>query len=76
MKPADAIDALLRVDLTESAIGDLVGASQSTINRVRHGRVRPNYELGKALVDLARERGVLLLVSDFNKASEPEARNG
>lgn len=53
MKPADAIDALLRAGLTESAIGDLVGASQSTINRVRHRRVRPNYELGKALVDLA-----------------------
>jgi hypothetical protein len=56
MKPADAIQALLDAGLTESAIGDLVGASQSTVNRVRHGRVRPNYELGTALIALAQQQ--------------------
>jgi hypothetical protein len=73
MKPADAIADLIRAGLTESAIGDLVGASQSTVNRVRHGRVTPNYELGKALVDLAQRSGGR---GQGTPQRQPEVRNG
>lgn len=55
--PAEAIEALIDRDkLTEAAIGLLVGARQSTINRIRHGQMKPNYDVGKALVDLATSR--------------------
>lgn len=53
MTPANAIEALVKSGLTETAIGGKVGARQSTVNRIRRGRMQPNYELGKALVDLA-----------------------
>lgn len=53
MDPSNAIEALRDVGLTESAIGALVGANQSTINRIRRGHMVPNYPLGRALVDLA-----------------------
>lgn len=39
--------------MTEQAIASAVGARQSTINRIRHGLMKPTYEVGKALVDLA-----------------------
>lgn len=39
--------------MTEKAIGARVGVGQPTINRIRHGAMTPNYDLGKALVDLA-----------------------
>lgn len=42
--------------MTESGIGEKVGARQSTVNRIRHGVMQPNYALGKALVDLATKR--------------------
>lgn len=56
MTPSLAIEALILSGMTESAIGEKVGARQSTVNRIRHGRMQPNYELGKALVDLASRR--------------------
>ena len=52
MKPSEAIEKLLSTGLTEAAIGDAVGARQSTVNKIKRGTV-PNWELGKRLVDLA-----------------------
>ncbi len=56
MDPSNAIEALREAGLTEKAIGSLVGADQSTINRIRRGHMVPNYPLGRALVDLAERR--------------------
>jgi hypothetical protein len=53
MDPSDAISSLRAAGLTETEIGERVGARQSTINRIRTRKMQPNYELGKALVDLA-----------------------
>ncbi|PJL41040.1 hypothetical protein B9Y78_08015 [Stenotrophomonas maltophilia] len=53
MDPSNAIEALREAGLTEKAIGSLVGVGQSTINRIRHGQMVPNYPLGRALVELA-----------------------
>lgn len=53
MKPSEAIKQLRRSGLTEQAIGQMVGARQSTINRIRHEKVTPNWEVGEALVRLA-----------------------
>lgn len=53
MTPSEAITALLARGMTEAAIGDAVGARQSTINRIKRGDMIPNWETGKALVDLA-----------------------
>lgn len=56
MSPSDAIELLIAAGLTETVIGQKVGAQQSTINRIRRGQMTPNYDLGKALVDLASRR--------------------
>jgi transcriptional regulator with XRE-family HTH domain len=53
MNPSSAIEVLIASGLTESQIGALVGARQSTINRIRHGRQKPSYDVGVALVRLA-----------------------
>jgi predicted transcriptional regulator len=56
MHPSEAIEKLLSTGhLTETQIGERVGARQSTINRIRHRKLEPKYELGKALVDWAEE---------------------
>jgi predicted XRE-type DNA-binding protein len=54
MNPSEAITHLKQAGLTEKAIGLAVGANQSTINRIANG-TQPNYELGKALIDLAQQ---------------------
>lgn len=63
MTPSRAIEVLISSGMTETAIGLKVGARQSTVNRIRNGRMQPNYDLGKALVDLATRR---------RKKSKPE----
>lgn len=67
MKPSEAIEQLLALDMTEAAIGDAVGARQSTINKIKREDMQPNYTLGKALVDLAELKGSL--------ARQPPAAN-
>jgi len=52
MKPSEAIEKLIAAGMTEAAIGQAVDCRQSTINKIKHGMV-PNWETGKALVDLA-----------------------
>lgn len=53
MNPSEAISRLADKGLSDSVIAGLVGANQSTINRIRNGRTNPSYELGRRLVDLA-----------------------
>lgn len=57
MDPSTAIEALRAAGLTEKAIGARVGVGQPTINRIRRGDMTPNYNLGKAIVDLAESLG-------------------
>jgi len=56
MDPIAAIDELRAAHLTDEAIASAVGVRQSTINRIRNGKRRPSYVVGKALVDLAARR--------------------
>ncbi|UXB42232.1 helix-turn-helix transcriptional regulator [Stenotrophomonas maltophilia] len=56
MDPIAAIDELRAARLTDEAIASAVGVRQSTINRIRNGKRRPSYAVGKALVDLAAAR--------------------
>lgn len=53
MTPSEAITSLQAYGMTEAAIGAAVGARQSTINKIKRGDMTPNWETGKALVDLA-----------------------
>jgi len=53
MTPSDAIKKLLTQGSTEALIGHSVGVSQGTINKIKRGDMVPNWETGKALVDLA-----------------------
>lgn len=53
MTPAQAVEALISKGLTESGIACLAGVRQSTVNRIKRGRMQPSYDIGKALVDLA-----------------------
>lgn len=67
MNPAQAIAALIAQGMTETSIGAAVGARQSTINRIKTGAMVPNWETGKALVDLA---------ANIPAANDPEASVG
>ncbi len=53
MTPASAIEVLIASGLTEAQIGSAAGARQSTINRIRRGKQKANYDVGAALVRLA-----------------------
>ncbi|HSD16811.1 MAG TPA: hypothetical protein VLC71_06045 [Thermomonas sp.] len=54
--------------MTETSIGTAVGARQSTINRIKTGSMVPNWETGKALVDLAASMDAA--------ANDPESPEG
>lgn len=54
MTPSEAISILLARGMTELAIGQAVGARQSTINRIKNRQMIPNWDTGKALIDLAK----------------------
>lgn len=47
-----AIEALSELGLSEKAIGAKVGASQPTINRIRHGTQKPSFDLGLKIIKL------------------------
>lgn len=53
MNPTEAIKKLLAHGMTESAIGEAVGARQSTINRIKTEDMQPNWATGQKLVELA-----------------------
>lgn len=44
------IEEILDTGLTEGDIGQRVGASQASINRIKSGSQNPKYELGAALI--------------------------
>ena len=46
------IEDLIEEGLTEQQIGQRVGASQPTINRIKRTNQNPKYELGAAIVEL------------------------
>lgn len=56
MTPIQAIEALSARPMTEAAIAEAVGVRQPTINKIRKGVMRPNWELGDRLVQLAMEQ--------------------
>ncbi len=56
MTPSEAIAQLLAGGMTEAAIGDAVGTRQSTINKIKRGDMVPNWETGRALIQLAHDR--------------------
>jgi hypothetical protein len=53
---AKLIEDLLQVGLTEQQIGSAIGRSQPSVNRMRNGKQRPDYEAGARLVELHAER--------------------
>ncbi len=53
MTPSAAINALIANGMSETAIGEAVGARQNTINRIKRGVMVPNWETGQKLVALA-----------------------
>lgn len=50
------IEDLIETGLTEVDIGQRVGASQASINRIKRTNQNPKYDLGAALVELHRHR--------------------
>jgi transcriptional regulator with XRE-family HTH domain len=55
MNPQEAVLTLIKADWSEARIGQKVGISQSTVNRVKLGKRSLKYEQGRDLIDLARE---------------------
>ena len=53
MTPTEAVNALYSAWKSDPAIARKVGSSQSTINRIRRGRIKCDYDLGVRLVALA-----------------------
>lgn len=49
------IEDLIQAGLTEQQIGERIGRSQPSVNRMRNGKQRPDYEAGARLVDLHRD---------------------
>jgi predicted transcriptional regulator len=49
------IEELIEEGLTEQRIGQLVGASQPTINRIKRTNQNPKYDLGVAIVALHKQ---------------------
>lgn len=49
------IEEMLDTGMTEDDIGQRVGSSQASINRIKSGSQNPKYDLGAALVALHKE---------------------
>lgn len=69
MTPSAAIAKLLANGMTEAAIGEAVGARQSTINKIKRGDMVPNWETGRALIELANTTPVTDASSDQARAA-------
>ncbi len=50
------IEDLIQVGLTEAEIGKEIGRSQPSVNRMRRGKQGTDYETGRRLEDLHRQR--------------------
>jgi len=53
MHPSDAIRTLLDTGLTQKEVGAAVGAPQSTINRILHGKLVARWDMAIKLAGLA-----------------------
>lgn len=49
------IEDLITRGMTEKQIGDRIGCSQPSVNRIRNGKQSPGYEVGAKLVELRDE---------------------
>ncbi|WP_426269184.1 hypothetical protein ACN9MB_13235 [Dyella kyungheensis] len=57
MTPHDAVRALLEAGWVEVQVAEAVGTSQSTINRLKHGKVASvDYDTGSRLVQLVGKK--------------------
>lgn len=50
------IEDLIDVGLSEKEIGEAIGRDQSSVNRMRNDKQRPNYETGVKIEKLHRQR--------------------
>lgn len=50
------INDLMEAGLSEKEIGAAIGRDQSSVNRMRNGKVRTDYETGLKLEQLHREK--------------------
>ncbi len=50
------IEDLIRAGMSEKEIADAIGRSQPSVNRMRNGKQRTDYETGLKLERLHRER--------------------
>ena len=58
MTPSEAVQKLVIRGMSEAAIGEAVGAGQSTINRIRRGDTKsPSWDVGQKLIALAKRKG-------------------
>lgn len=53
MKPADAVQILLKAGWSEARIGARIGASQPTVHRMKRGK-QPLWDAGSAVIALAQ----------------------
>lgn len=51
----EIIEDLIARGMTEKQIGDRIGCSQPSVNRIRNGKQSPGYEVGAKLVELRDE---------------------
>jgi DNA-binding XRE family transcriptional regulator len=65
MTPTEAVIVLQRAAMTEAAIAEAVGVRQSTINKIKKGTIRPNWEIGDRLVTLAESVSKRLVQHDM-----------
>ena len=65
------IEDLIEEGLTEQQIGQRVGASQPTINRIKRTNKNPKYDIGAAIVALHKQ-----VVEDGQHLKMPISPNG
>lgn len=57
MSPQDAVNKLAAAGWTEQRIATEAGTTQPTINRIKNGRQRASFDIGRALLALAEKAG-------------------
>lgn len=50
------LEDLVGAGMTEAQIAAAIGRNQSSVNRMRNGKQRPDYETGTKIAELHRER--------------------
>lgn len=47
-----ALDKLVKAGMSDTTIGKAIGRDQSSVNRMRNGKVSPNFRTGQKIVQL------------------------